>query len=325
MATFEETWRKVRLAVPDAPVFLVRQWVQTAVNTLWDRRGWTWAVEQGQLISQPARNNLAVTVAQGSTTVTSAALFTAADIGRQFRVENYPVYTIVSLTDASTIELDLAYEGTANGATEGQILDAYATLPANFSRFVIVVSPILQRIVPWWATQEELDFIDPTRQFSDTEGPRLLVARAMSPVPGFEDCLQYEYWPYPAAHQALQYYMISRPPELADSYRFKGVLAHRTDILQKGALAEAAKWPGTRERPNPYFNVALARQLSGEFDALCTQLDLRDDDQNQQSISQIPWQKWSSYAWAYNTQLLQSTDATLNDYAGYLGGYGSGY
>jgi hypothetical protein len=320
MATFADVWRKVRLYVPDAPVFLVRTWVQDAYASLCDRRGWVWSVEQGQLVSQVSRDNLAVTVTQGSTTVTSAGLFTSADVGRQFRVGSYPVYTIYSLTDANTITLDQAYYGSANGAvTTAQILDAYATLPANFGRFVIVVSPDNQRIVPWWATQEELDLVDPTRQSTDSY-PRLLVARQGSTTPATLGQMQYEYWPYPTALQALQYYMITRPTDLTDTHVFRGVLAHRTDVLEAGALAAAAKWPGTRERPNPYFNLQLARMHQQEFEAAANQLDLRDDDQNQQSLGQIPWQKINTWAWAYNTQLLQATDATLADYAGF--GYG---
>lgn len=306
-------------------MFLVRDWVQEAYGRLIDRRGWIFATTQGQLPWADARNAVAVVTTWGSRTVTSAGLFSAADVGRQLRQGTYPVYTIVSVESANSLTLDMAYYGTVQGATTVQILNAYAVLPEDFSRFVVVVSPQNQRLVPWWATQMELDLIDPTRTSTDSY-PRMLVANRTSPVPATLGQVMYEYWPYPTAQGALQYYYVQRPSELADSFRFSGVLAHRTDVLVEGALALAAQWPGTATEKNPYFNLQLATQHEGKFIDGCDQLDIRDDDQNPQSFDTIPWQKWNAWAWAYNTHLLQQTDATLADYAGYLGsGWGGGW
>jgi hypothetical protein len=134
---------------------------------------------------------------------------------------------------------------------------------------------------------------------------------------------QYAFWPLPTDAGSFQYYMRTRPVALADATAFTGVLATRGDVLQTGALAQAAKWPGTRERPNPYFNLALARQLDEEFLRLAMQLDLRDDDVNPMSLDRIPWQRWTAWSWAYNTQYLQMTDATLGAYWGMDGWYPS--
>ena len=118
--------------------------------------------------------------------------------------------------------------------------------------------------------------------------------------------------------------MILRP-ELIPGQVLTGVLGARPDVLETGALAKAAKWPGTQDVKNPYFNLALSRELDAEFDRLALQLDLRDDDQNPQSWSTIPWQKWSTWAWAYDTSLLRETDATLAAYFGYTGLGNLGY
>lgn len=321
MATFGDVWRKVKLHVPSAPPLLCRNWVQDAYRDLCDRRGWTFLVMEGQLVFADART-LTATVTLGSATVTSAALFVNGDAGRQFRVGSFPVYTILTVVDPSTITLDRAYETfDATGAQSATILDAYATLPVAFGRFVTVLDPINQRLIPWWATQEELDLIDPTRQASDGP-PRLLVARKLSEYTLTAGQLQYEYWPVPTSAGALQYYAIKRPIDLADEDAFVGLLATRADILELGALARAALWPGTAEVKNPYFDLRLAAALQMKFDALANQLDLRDDDQSQQSWSTIPWHRWSAWGWAYDTHLLQQTDATVADYAG---GYGSIY
>jgi hypothetical protein len=52
-----------------------------------------------------------------------------------------------------------------------------------------------------------------------------------------------------------------------------GVLATWAEVLKKGALAEAAQWPGTVAQKNPYFNLTLATRLEEEFHALAKSLD----------------------------------------------------
>lgn len=323
--TFGGVWNAMRLHVPDAPALLVRAWVQQAYAQITDARPWSWTLQAGQMTWGAARS-FDVTATTGSATVTSAALFLATDVGRQFRVGTYPIYQIASIsTDLITATLTEPYYGMTSGAVTGQVLNAYATLPADFGTFTAVVDPVNQRWIPWWATQQEIDLLDPVRMATDSV-PRLLAALALSPVTATDGRPQFEYWPKPTAAGALQYYARLRPAELADSAVFKGPLAHRGDVVRTGALAQAAKWPGTRDRPNPYFNLALARQLDGDFVTAINQLDLRDDDLYQQSVDKVPWQRWNLWTWAYNTRLLQMSDATLGDYAG--GGWypsGSGW
>lgn len=314
-ASFEKAWKAVQLHVPDAPAPLVQHWVQNAYAILTDSRPWSWTLEYGQLIYQASRD-LTCTVTIGSTAVSSAALFVAGDAGRQFRVGNYPIYTIASVTDTSNIVLQNAYEGTDDGSVTGTILDAYATMPSNFGAFTALVDPINQRWVPWWVTADEMNILDPARMAADTT-PRLLASLAPSKYTPTLGQIQYELWPKPSSDGALQYYMRTRPETLADEDLFVGVLAQRPDILQVGALMQAARWPGTKERPNPYFNLGLAQMLSKDFQDLANQLDNRDDDTYALSIDRVPWARWQAWAWAYNTHLLQRTDATLGSYFGY--------
>lgn len=325
--TFADIWRRVRLYVPSAPVLLVQAWVRDAYRQLADMRGWGWLVMEDQIAFQAARSLATVTATVGSSTVTSAGLFLpASDPGRQFRVGSYPIYTILTCPDVNTITLDRTFQpptlSNVISPQTAQILDAYATMPLDFGRFVVVLDPLNQRIVPWWATEEELSLIDPTRQAAENV-PRLLVGRRPSTYPPTFGQMQYEYWPKPQSTGALQYYAIRRPTPMADDAPFIGVLADRSDILETGALARAARWPGTSEVKNPYFNIALAAQLDLKFAALANQLDLRDDDQLQQSWTTIPWQRWQIWAWAYDTRLLQATDSDLGAYAGF-GYYGAG-
>lgn len=315
-ATFESLWKMVRLHVPSAPALLVRDWCQQAYGQLTDRRPWTWTLSNAAISWRDQRALAAVTATRGSATVTSAALFQVSDVGRQFRIGTYPIYTIIARPDASTLTLDQPYEpgdDTAVGVVPAQILDAYCTLPETFSAFTMVLDTVNQRIVPWWGTQEDIDLIDPTRQNSDSV-PRFLAARAPSVYPPTAGQIQFEMWPIPEEAGALQYYSRARPAQMADEFVFSGVVAARLDVLQDGALAQAARWPGTGTVRNPYFNLALARQLSDDFEKGARQLDLRDDDQYQQSIDNAPWQRYATWGWAYDPQLLRRTDAVLGDY-----------
>lgn len=317
--SFSDVWRMVRLHVPDAPVMLVRDWVQSAYNQITDYRPWAWTLEPGQITWQDAED-VAVVVTIGSTAVTSAALFTSDMVGRQFRVGTFPLYTVASFTNTSAITLDQAFQGTDDGAVTAQILDAYVIMPEAFGAFTAVVDQVNQRWIPWWVTAEELALLDPTRQSSGT--PTVMGLLDLSSAAATLGQARYQLWPLPTAAGSLQYYMRTRPVALTDATPFKGVLAHRGDVLQAGALAEAARWPGTRDRPNPYFNLTLARQLSDDFQRGVFQLDIRDDDVNPLSIDKVPWQRWTAWTWAYNTHYLQSTDATLGAYWG-MGWYPS--
>lgn len=313
--TFYDVCMGMRLYAPNAPWFLVQKWVRDSFAQLADRRQWSWMLLQGQLVWADARDLAAVTTTFGSTTVTSAGLFVASDEGRNFRVGTYPIYTIVTFTDANTIVLDRAYEGTAQGAVAAQILDAYATVPANFQNFLAILDPVNQRLIPWWATWEELALIDPDRMAAESV-PRLLAAASPSVVATTLGQPQYEYYPKPTTRGALQYYAKKTPIGTNLTDLIPAGLVPRIDIIEAGALAACAKWPGTEDLKNPYFNLALSREHQAEFDRGADQLDIRDDDLYPQSFDKIPWQRWSTYGWAYDTNLLRETDATLASYWG---------
>ena len=320
---YGDVWRKVRLSIPGADPFLARSWVDDAYRELGDYRGWNWLTYQDQLVWQDPRD-VAVTVTAGSTLVTSAALFLAADAGRQFKIGTSPIYTVQTFIDANNIELDLAWAGADTGAQTATIYDGYATLPQKFGAFRVILDYVNQRFVPWWMTQDELGLLDPARS-STNSGPCLLVARGVSTFPATLGQVQYEYWPQPSAAGAYPYYATARPAPPADDALLQGVLGDRPDILETGALAKACRWPGTATYKNPYFNMTNAQAFDNDFKRLCLQLDLRDDDQSQQSIQTIPWHKWNGWAWAYDTHLLRATDATLGDYFGGGGYFAASY
>ncbi len=316
---FGDIWRRVRLHCPAAPFALVKDWTQQAYKRLHDRRPWVWSMRETRLSIEAARSLTGVFV-QGSRLIQSTAGFVAGDAGRQIRVGTYPVYTIVSVEDASNATLDLAYAGTG-GSLTAQILSAYQTLPADFGAFMLVVDPTVQRQIAWWYTQDQLARIDPLRVSSGTP-QRALIATTDSPALATLGQARSEWWPYPLT--AVQYpaWYRAKPLALLDADLLQGVLATRGDILEAGALARCARWPGTAEAKNPYFNIQLAKELADQFDKECATLELRDDDQAQQSWVALPYHQWPAWGLSGSTEVLRASDATVGDY---LGGSNSGF
>jgi hypothetical protein len=274
------------------------------------RRPWGFTRVHAQL-TIPAARSVGVTFAAFSTIVTSAAQFLATDVGLQIRVGNVPIYTIQTYVDASTITIDMPYTGIA-GAQTAQILGVYQTMPADFGAFELIVDTTMQRIIPWWFTQEDLARVDPMR-FSSGDLQRALVSRQLSTVPATLGQVQYEWWPAPTSPKSFPYYYRQQAQALADTAPLLGVLSAR--VLEVGALAYCAAWPGTADKKNPYFNLMLHKQLQDEFDKQCAKLELRDDDQAQQTWVALPYHRWTVADLGFgDTHTLRSTDASIGAY-----------
>lgn len=310
--TFSDLWRLVALHVPSAPVSLVQSWCQSSYDDLVGRRHWAW-LRKDALISTLASRSLTVTFTQGSTAITSVALFVSTDAGRQIRAgANTPVYTIDTVTNASAAVLTQLY-GEISGAKTSTIQDIYLAMPADFRSIHTVTDMSIQRPIAWWISKDRLDLFDPARISSDSRF-RVLAAASLSTVTSLLGRYTYEAWPSPTAAGSyiLQYF--KRTDQLADDDLFSGALATWTGVLQKGALAEAAKWPGTATQKNPYFNLQLADRLEKEFDAATKALDVMDDDAYLMDLQQTDLSRFGLAALSADTTLLRSSDATLSDY-----------
>lgn len=311
--TFGDVWRNVALRVPGAPVSLVQDWVQDAYDALNGKRHWAW-LRRDLLLTTRASRSLSVTYTNGSTAITSAAGFVVAtDPGRQIRAgAGTPVYTIDTVTDTSNAVLTQAYAETG-GAKTSTIQDIYLVMPADFRAFHTVTDMSIQRPIAWWISKDRLDLFDPGRIASDTRF-RVLAAAQLSQVTSLSGRVTYEAWPYPTAvgTYIVQYFI--RTDALTDDTTFTGALATWTEALKKGALAEAAQWPGTVTQRNPYFNLPLADRLRQEFDAMVKNLDILDDDQYLMDLQQTDLSKFGLAALSADTTLMRQSDATLADY-----------
>lgn len=312
--SFSDVWRAVSLHSPQAPHFLIRQWVSEAYEELCTLRGWGFLRCEGALSIRAARS-FSVGVTLGDATVTSAGLFVASDEGRQFRISGAsPIYTILSFTDASNVELDRVYGDATTAAASATILDAYATMPENFGRFLLVTDPYNQRRLAYWITQDQLNLLDPTRMTSDA-GPRSLAALSPSTVTATLGRMRYEYWPAPISPRTYPYWYVKTPEALADDLPFGGVLGHRAStVLTAGALVRCSRWPGLPDKPNPYFNLGLARDLETKWQQTQQGLSLSDDNQTPDDLQMVRWDQWPLADIAYNDQNLRASDATLADF-----------
>lgn len=216
------------------------------------------------------------------------------------------------MTDASNATLTGLYMGTS-GAVTSTIQDIYLPMPADFRAFNSVTDLTIQRPIAWWIAKDRLDLFDPGRIASDTRF-RVLAAHALSTVTSLAGRYTYEAWPYPTAAGSYVLSYFIRTDTLTDDTAFTGALATWTSALEKGALAEAAQWPGTPTQKNPYFNLALAKTLSAQFDTLTKSLDVMDDDAYLMDLQQIDLAKFGLAALSADTTLMRQSDATLADY-----------
>jgi hypothetical protein len=160
--------------------------------------------------------------------------------------------------------------------------DVYLTTPADFGSWKIIVDKTRQVKICVYHSLDELARVDPA---GTTTGPVLaLVAATPDPLTG---TVRYAYYPHGASSTLTCIYH-TQGDRLDDTTVFTGVLANGAEVLVAGALAQAALWPGTPDKPNPYFNAGLAQAKANEFRIGIQTLSLRDDEQYPDDL----WDNW---------------------------------
>lgn len=289
--SFGDVWRGVRLRCPLAGPLLCQQWVRDTYHAICRKHPWSWLRGENEIVTQSARSGTAM-VSRGSPSVTGLTLmFVAADVDRQFQTSGRPVYTITAVdTGTNTATLDRPYGGETAVGVQGRVYDAYVTMPADFQRFITIADRANAWRLRWWVTEEELDAWDPQRSSSGTTCA--LASRRLASTAALDGRIQYELWPPSSAPHTFPYYYIRHPEPLTDDSIFEGPLRSGGDALLQGALAEAAEWPGTEDRKNPYFNMALAKRKRDEFNIRVAELELRDEEIYLTWWETVSWINW---------------------------------
>lgn len=163
-------------------------------------------------------------------------------------------------------------------------VDPYLVMPTDFGSFKVVVDQSAQCRIAFWYSLDELTLADPSG--TATGQPQALVATTPSTDPLTLGQVRYRAYPLGAATLTAIYHR--QAPRLTDGYVFPGVLGDAAETLVAGALAQAALWPGTGEKANPYFNAGLAQAKANEFRIGIQTLSLRDDEQYPDDL----WDYW---------------------------------
>lgn len=312
--TYRDLWSSVLLHAPAVPAALAQKWVQDGYDKLIANRHWSWTRRQTTLSTRVSRA-VTTTFTQGSTLITSAAGFDPTiDPGRQIRVSTGYLYTIDTVTDASTANLVEVYADTS-GAQAATISDIYLAMPLDFRAFDTVLDMQNSRPVCWWIAKDRLDLFDPARLSADSR-LRVLAAHQISQRQATFGQLLYEAWPHPTAAGIYVMNYFTKMDALENDVPFQGVLATYAKALETYALWQAAKWPGTLTQRNPYFDLRLAMSLQADFAEVFKELDVMDDDQYLMDLSQIDLSSYGLASLAASTNLLQRTDADSSDYFG---------
>src|SRR5579883_764225 len=98
---------------PDLPVTVAQALIRESYRRIIDHRSWYGLMVKGSVMVPDAYTQGTVTVTTGSTTVTGTNTNWTPDmIGRQFRIGfQTPIYTIVDVPSATTLTLDLPWQG----------------------------------------------------------------------------------------------------------------------------------------------------------------------------------------------------------------------
>jgi hypothetical protein len=163
--------------------------------------------------------------------------------------------------------------------------DTHLTCPADFASLKVVVDQARQVRIPFSYTLAQLAYADPGGTASGQ--PHALVASTPSTDPLTLGRARYQFYPSGAACTLTAVYH-RQGDRLTDTDIFTGVLADGAEVLVTGALAQAALWPGTGDKPNPYFNAGLAQAKANEFRIGIQTLSLRDDEQYPDDL----WDSW---------------------------------
>lgn len=292
MPTLGEVIAEVQLTAAAVPPLLIRAWAKDVFAQLCAGSRWGWQLQIATVRVPVSRSLAAIGLTSGSVAATSAALFTAADAGRQIWLSvGEPILTIRTVTDASNVVLDAAYDGTS-GSYAAQVYSAFYQPGSDFQQFIGLTDLGNQRPLPFWLTLEQTRLWDPSGVLSGQS--RALVAETLASPTGTtaRPRIRYQWWPRNTSGGTYQVRYLAGPQTatLTEETEIPGVLADHLYVLKDGILARCAAYPGTATLKNPYFNLSLADRLNQQYATGRKDLSIVDDDQGPSKVvDAIDW------------------------------------
>lgn len=291
--TFSQLWQQFLLYAPGTPVPLAQQFIKNSYNRAINMHDWSELFKDGEKFIATEYSTGTIAVTNGSTTVTgSGTTWTSAMTGRQIVVldngrQPYYTFTYVSGTSGT---LDRAYQGTTDASSTYTIGEYYVEFPTDLA----TLDAIRDLNNNWRLRRSEnqqayLDFIDAER--SNTGSPYAYVAAPPRVASGVS-YPRFEFFPRIAAgtHLVYRYTATSELSANAD-YAITMLLP---EAIIYGALADLALWPGSPERPNPYFNADTHRQYTKMFEDAVHDSEMGDLERAQEMLyypdgTGFPW------------------------------------
>lgn len=316
MPTLGEVIAEVQLTAADVPPLLIRAWAKDVFAQLCAGSRWGWQLQIGT-VRVPQSRSITIALTNGTAAITSAALFTAADAGRQIWLAvGEPILTIQTVTDASNATLSAAYDGTS-GSYSAQIYTAFYQPGADFQQFIGLTDLGNQRPLPFWLTLEQTRLWDPSGVLSGQS--RALIAETLATPFGTTQRarIRYQWWPRNTAGGTYQVRYLAGPQtaSLTEETEIPGVLADHLYVLKDGILARCAAYPGTATIKNAYFNLTLAARLGEQYAVGRKDLSIVDDDQGPSKVvDAIDW-RWVERGLS-SDQAYQWSDASTIGTAG---------
>lgn len=118
---------------------------------------------------------------------------------------------------------------------------------------------------------------------------------------------RYEFWPHKQSQYVFPYLYESVPPDLNDV----GSTIPRYvtgDILLEMGLASCARYPGTKDNPNPYFNPLLEKRHTERSEQMIMEIERKDDNVSEQDAKYQYATSLPFCSWPFDSNWMQSHD-----------------
>ena len=286
--TFAQIWNKVLLYAPNLPVPLAQQMVKDTYISVLNSHEWSETMKETEITLATEYATGSVTATNGSTTVALATGTVTTDWNntRQlgiFTNQGYaPFYDIVSVnTTANTMTLDRAYAGASTTAGSYIVAQYFVEMPSNFHVGLDVRDATRNwRLRRMYHQASYLDRIDARRQYAGTP---ILYVQAQPRITSGVSYPRFEFWPrIPSGTKLIWRYIEQNPLSASTDYPIT-VVSPR--VLVYGALALACLWPGSAERPNPYFSLDNHREYNKLYEELLQEAVIKDQNRAQNFMS----------------------------------------
>lgn len=283
--TFGEIWNKVLLYAPGTPVPLAQQFVRNAYNQCLTQHYWSELLAEGEKVIADSYSTGTVTVTNGSTAVTGSGTTWTSDMENLQIVitgnNSGEFYTVVTVSDVDALILDRAYEGPDATDTDYYIQELYVEFPSDLQ----TLDDIRDYNSNWRLRRmaHQQNYIDRVDAKRTSSGNPIMYVNAPPRIDSNGVAYpRYEFWPKipPGRKIMYRYYKDSSLTTNAS----KPVSMLLPETLVYGALKELALWPGTVERPNPFFSIDLHKQYAEMFDEARNNSERSDMDISQRML-----------------------------------------